>query len=194
MEKENKKLPVSLEMTYEQFYEKYFYFFVDYCKAHSFTDEPEDIVEDAFAELWEHWDSLNSHAEFVLFKWVKEAIALIVKAYYRKRAKYPVFVESNEQIDKNYPQTANDFELSLEDDIIEKETYQYYLNEVRKRLSPKDCQLFDCIMIKKMSIKETAARLSKSEKAVSVGATRLRAKLRSRILPEIIPQEFMAKK
>lgn len=194
MDKENKKLPVSLEMTYEQFYKKYFHRFVDYCKVRAFTNEPEDIVEDAFAALWEHWDRLDSHAEFVLFDWVKKAIALIVKAYYRKRANTPVFAEFNEQIDEDYPQIAKGFTLSLEDEIVENETFQYYLDEIKKRLSPKDCELFDCIIIKKMSIKETAARLSKSEKAISVGISRLRKKLRSRILPEVIPNAFLTNK
>lgn len=194
MEKENKKLPVSLEMTYEQFYEKYFFRFVDYCKIHKLTNEPEDIVEDAFAALWEHWDRLESHAEFVLFDWVKKAIALITKAYYRKRAKNPIFVEFNEQIEEGYPQIAKDLEPSLEDDIVENETYQYYLDEIKKHLSTKECQLFDCIILKKMSIRDTAACLSKSEKAVSVSITRLRKKLRSRILPEVIPYTFLTKK
>lgn len=185
---DNRRNHDALEMTYEQFFEKYFHRLVDYCNIHSPSEDSEDIVMDAFATLWKHWNKLESHAEPVLFVWTKRAIALISKAHYRKRSKEPTFVEVSGQIDEIHPQAMPDTALSIEERVIENETYQQYLTEINKRLSPKERQLFDCIIIKEMSIRETAKHLAKTEKAISVGITRLREKLRCRILPEVLPK------
>lgn len=184
----NRKKHDAIEMTYEQFFSKYYHRFVDYCNIYSPSEDSEDVIMDAFATLWKHWDELESHAEPVLFVWTKKAIALITKAHYRKRSKAPAFVEFSEQIDENYPQAMPDTAPSMEESIVENETYQQYLSEINKRLSPKERQLFDCIIIKEMSIRETANHLSKTEQAVSVGIVRLREKLRCKILPEILPK------
>lgn len=185
---ESRKKHDALEMTYEQFFEKYYHRLVDYCNIYSPSEDSEDVVMNAFATLWKHWDKLESHAEPVLFVWTKRAIALISKAHYRKRAKEPTFVEFSEQIDESHLQAMPDTTPSMEESVVENETYQQYLAEINKRLSPKERQLFDCIIIKEMSIKETANHLAKTEKAVSVGITRLREKLRCRILPEVLPK------
>lgn len=185
---ENPKSPAASEIAYEPFFEKYYFRYVNYCNARSSGEDAEDIVMEAFAELWKHWDELDSHAEFVLCSWIKKAIALISKAHYRKRAKDPAFVELDGPTDEGHPRELQDPAPSVEDRVVENETYRQYLAEINKRLSPTDRDLFDCIVLREMSIRETAKVLSKSEKAVSVGVTRLRAKLRDRILPEILPK------
>ncbi len=193
MKKERSKTKNSSEMSFEQFFEKYyFHFFVNYCKVHLHVDHSEDVAEEAFIELWKHWDKLDSHAEFVLFTWVKKAVTLISKSYRRKQAKEPNFTEFNECVDDRFSQI--NFAPSMEECIVEEETYQNYLNEINKQLSPNDQQLFHCMVIKKMSIKETATHLSKSEKAVSVAITRLRVRLRRQILPEVLQTSPISKK
>ena len=169
-----------IEMTIEQFFDKYYFRFIDYCKIRFSGAEIEGLVEDAFLSLWKHWEQLNSHAEFVLFVWTKKAIHLIAKAQYRKRAQEPLLVELDEQAD-----AASGLQRE-EDGIIEQETYRQYIDQINERLSPSDRRLFDCYIIKEMSVRQTAQALSKSEKAVSVGLVRLRVRLRDRILPEIL--------
>lgn len=195
MEKRHNKTRISSEMTFENFFEKYYFdFFVNYCKFSLHVDNYEDVAEEAFVELWRHWDELDSHAEFVLFTWTKKAAELLSMSHHRKHAKEPIFVEFNECIDDIPLRMSTDLRYSMEESFVEKETYKYYLAEINKRLSPKEQQLFSCIIINEMSIRETAHILSKSEKAVSVAITRLRVKLRSKILPEIFPKSSSAKK
>lgn len=195
MEKGHNKKRISPEMTFEKFFEKYYFdFFVNYCKVSLHVDNYEDVAEEAFVELWKHWDELDSHAEFVLFTWTKKAAELLSKSHRRKQAKEPIFVEFNECIDDILLRMTTSIRNSMEDSIVENEIHQYYLAEINKRLSPKEQQLFSCIIINKMSIRETAHILSKTEKAVSVAITRLRVKLRNKILPEIIPKIPSAKK
>ena len=176
----------ALDMTFEQFFDKYYFWFVDYCKVRFSEGALEGTVEEAFLSLWKHWDQLNSHAEFVLFVWTRNAIQLISKAHYRKRGKEPLLVELDGQTDVNGRQSEGEPPLSEEDRIIERETYRRYIEQIKERLSPADRQLFDCYMIRELSVRQTAAALSKSEKAVSVALVRLRARLRNRILPEIL--------
>lgn len=175
------------EITYEKFFEKYYHRFVDYCTVHSPGEDAEDVVMDAFAALWKRWEELDSHAEFVLCAWVKKAVALLSKAHYRKRAAEPTFVELDKQPDEGHPQELPDTSPPVEESVVEDEVYKQYLAEINKRLSPADRELFDCVVLREMSVREAAKTLSKSEKAVSVGMTRLRAKLRNRVLPEILP-------
>ncbi len=155
-------------------------------------DHSEDVAEEAFIELWKHWNKLDSHAEFVLFTWVKNAVTLISKSYRRQQAKEPNITEYNESIDDYF--SKKNPAPSMEESIVEEETYQYYLDEINKQLSSNDQQLFHCVIIKKMSIKETADYLAKSEKAVSVVISRLRVKLRRQILPEILQKSPTEKK
>lgn len=188
---ENKKSHDTPKISYEQFFEKYYHRFADYCTVRSPGEDAEDIVMDAFTALWRHWDELDSHAEAVLCSWIKKAIALLSKAHYRKRATEPAFVELDKPVDEGYPLELQDTSPPVEDRVVENETYKQYLAEINKRLSPADRELFDCMVMREMSIRETAKALSKSEKAISVGMTRLRTKLRDRILPEILSKQSL---
>ena len=176
------------EMTFEQFFDQYYKRLAAYCRAVSPGEDPDDLVEEAFIALWKHWGQLESHAEFVLFTWTKKAIAFGAKAAYRKRAKGPALVSLEEQIDEGRPIVMEDAAPSVEDSVVEDETYRQYLAEINKRLSPTDQRLFECVILSELSIKETAQALSKSEKAVSVAVTRLRARLRDKVLPEVLPR------
>ena len=184
---ENQTVPTP-DMTFEQFFDQYYFRFVDYWKVRTPGDDAEELVQEAFVSLWEHWDRLESHAEFVLFSWTKKALALLSKANFRKRAKEGAPLEFDERIDEAYPQVMREAEPSVEESVVENEAYRQYLAEINKRLSQSDRRLFAC-MIRSMSLKETAKALSKSEKAISVGISRLREKLRRKILPEILPKE-----
>lgn len=187
MRKDKKISHASPDMTFEQFFKKYYYWFLDYCLVRSLVGEPEDIVADAFVALWEHWEELNSHEEFVLIAWVKKAVSFVSMSNYQKRAKRPATVEFDENLDEYYPRATKDLQLSMEDRVVEEDAYQRYLADIRQRLSSKEWQLFDYMILQKLSIRETASKLGKSEKAVSVDITRLRAKLRKQILPKIFP-------
>lgn len=180
-----------LEMTFEQFFDQYYKRFVEYCRAVSPGEDPDDLVEEAFVALWKHWAQLDSHAEFVLFTWTKKAIAFGTKAAYRKRAKGPALVSLEEKIDGGDSLAMQDAAPSVEDSVVENETYRQYLAEINKRLSPTDQRLFECVILNELSIKETAQALSKSEKAVSVAVTRLRARLRDKILPDVLPKHTL---
>lgn len=188
MEIENGKKH-SAEMVFEQFFDRYYKRFVEYCRAVSPGEDPDDLVEEAFVALWKHWEQLESHAEFVLFTWTKKAIAFGAKAAYRRRAKAPISLDGQQE--EGTPGEIRDPSPSVEDFVVEEEAYRQYLAEIYKRLSPTDCRLFELVMLEKRSIKEAACALSKSEKAVSVGVTRLRARLRDKILPEVLPKQAL---
>lgn len=172
------------EMTFEQFFDRYYHRLAAYCRTISPGEDPDDIVEEAFIALWKHWEQLDSHAEFVLFTWAKKAVALGAKAACRKQAKQPASVPLDEQ-------PIEDPAPSVEETVVEDEIYRQYLAEINKRLSPTDRQLFECVMLNKLSVQETARALSKSEKAVTVAVSRLRARLRDKILPEVLPKHTM---
>ena len=189
MKKINSKSAASRELTFEEFYEKYYLKLVDYCSFLSSlpNSSAEDISEDVFVELWKHWNNLESHAEFVLLSWTKKAAFLLSKAQRRKSANEPVCVEYNEQIVEEHLRGAKEAVSSMEEQITENAAYLHYLSRIEKRLSLKENLLFDCLVVKGMTVKETAILLSVSEATVKVSFTRLRAKLRNKILPDILP-------
>lgn len=195
MEKDKTKSVTSRKMTFEEFYKKYYFRLVEYCTylAYVSSDMSEDIAEEAFLELWRHWDQLESHAEFVLLTWTKKAVVLLCKAQCRKKANEPIYVEFDERIDEEILRDSQNLESLMENQIIENDAYLQYLSEINKRLTSNEQQLFQCLVVREMSVKKAAKYLSKSEISVKVGATRLRAKLRNKILPEILPEFYSTK-
>lgn len=177
----------SEELSFDDFYRKFFAHFVRYCRA-AFRVSPadaEEIVEDAFVALWKHWGDLQTHTEVGLHVWLTRSIRLLATAFFRKKAREPEAMEFDrlvEEAEKDPERRA-----SAEDHVVEQETYAAYLKEIRARLNNTERNLFDCVIIGDLTVRQTADRLQMKENTVKVSLCRLRKKLRERILPELLP-------
>lgn len=177
----------SEELTFDDFYHRFFAHFVRYCRA-SFrvsAADAEEIVEDAFVALWKHWGELETHTEIGLHVWISRSIRLLASAFFRKKSHEPELMDFDrlvEEAEKDPERRA-----SAEDQVVEQETYATYLKEIRARLSATERNLFDCAIVGQLTVRQTADRLQMKENTVKVSLCRLRKKLRERILPELLP-------
>ena len=67
---------------------------------------------------------------------------------------------------------------SAEDHVIERETYATYLQQIRERLNANERNLFDCVIVGELTVRQTADRLHMKENTVKVSLCRL---------PELLP-------
>lgn len=149
------------DLSFGEFYTCCFSMFVRYIIQRLRVDKytAEDIVSDAFAVMFMKWESLDNYKEIVLTSWMYKALEMKCLEYRRKNA--------------DTLETYNDDMLNIRTPYIntekvENDKYLRYIDEIKKRLSPTDWSVFECIVIRKFSMKETAKMLNISEVAVRV--------------------------
>lgn len=175
------------ELTFDEFYRQFFAHFIHYCRA-AFRVSPvdaEEIVEDAFVELWKHWSSLETHTEIGLQVWLTRSIRLLATAFFRKKSREPEAMDFEQLVEE--AEKDPERRTTAEDSVIERETYATYLKEIRARLNATERNLFDCVIVGQLTVRQTADRLHMKENTVKVSLCRLRKKLRERILPDLLP-------
>lgn len=177
------------EISFAPFYKKYYARMLSYC-FHTFRlseQDAEDIVSDAFTELWQQWNELDAHSEPILLSWIRTTIKYQTYSFNRKKAKAPATVELGEWIASNPSQPPDSEPISLSDgDPSNELVYRTYLEVIRSKLNPKQLQLFECIIVEQNDISTAAGLLHMKENTVKVGLKRLRAKLRKDILPQLL--------
>lgn len=172
------------EISFDTFYIQYYSAMVSYC-CHSFGltgPDAEDAVGEAFTRLWSRWESIDPRTLPVLLAWIRKTVRNLSYDRNREIARKKT-VELGEWI---AGEEADPSACLIEDIVFGEQLYQGYLEQIRNKLSPRQRLLFDCIVIRKMDIPAAAKLLNRKEHSVRVALYRLRKKLKTDILPEIL--------
>lgn len=162
------------ELSFDETFDQNYSMMVKRCKGKIGPNDAEDLVIEAFTLLYEKWDSFDNHREKVLTVWLYKTLDNKCSEYLRKKRRTELLSENLIICDKE------DIDASAE-----YEKYGNYVEEIKKRLTPAEKELFDCIICKEMSPKETEEYLKISGVALRVRWFRTKKHI-SMFLPEII--------
>lgn len=193
----------SAEIGFEAMHKKYYARLLRY-SAYVFHNFPikndhfhlfdaEDIVSDAFAELYVRWDQLPSHGEVGLLRWLRKTVKLKTYTFHRKQAAEPEKIELADWLDMGETGWEGEMPdmLGRRDPAYDEFRLEAYVREIRKRLNPEQERLFDSVILQENTVGQAAESLRKKENTVRVELYRLRRKLRREILPEVLGPEYM---
>ena len=169
-------------MDAEKIYQQYFDKIYKYCYFKTQRDKyiTEELVSKVFFLLYQKWDQLNNRSDLEILKWLYCTANLIIKEYNRS-IKYVVSI-SEEYTALLQDQKDAEYQTNQ---VLEEETYQYYINAIKKRLKEKDKQLFDDIVVKRISYSSIAQKMCIDQRAVQMRWIRLQKKIR-KFIHEII--------
>ena len=141
----------------------------------------QDITQEVFYELFSHWDSFHTRTEAGLLTWLYRTADILIKKYFRlqKKAKKIESLQNANQIDFQFQVDSN---LLAEE---ERRQYEFYIKEIKEKLSKKELQIFEYIILQKYTVSQTAKLLDMKENTVMVSLYRLRKKL-NKLLDKII--------
>lgn len=193
----------SAEIGFEALHEKYHarllrysaYVFYKFPLRNDHFDryDAEDIVSDAFAELYVRWEELPSHGEAGLLRWLRKTVKLKTYTFHRKQAAEPEKIELTDWLDMGETGWEGDLpEMAEQTDPMDDEfRLAAYVREIKKRLDPEQKRLFDCVILQRRTVQQAAEILRKKENTVRVELYRLRRTLRKKILPEVLGPEYV---
>lgn len=179
---------MNLEQSFEAFYRQYYASMVSYC-YHTFQisrPDSEDLVGEAFTQLWQQYRDFDNYSLPILIAWTRKTIRYLAYSYHRKQASAPVTVELGQWIAQEESQGTEASVDPMDDPISNEQVYQTYLNQIRRGLSRHQLRLFDCIIVGQHDITTAAKLLGMKENTVKVGLKRLRHKLKTDILPDLL--------
>lgn len=163
------------EQSYPDIYRGCFPKLVTYlqrCHACKHQDA-EDLAAQALHILWEKWDTLETHTEAGILRWLMQTAKNLLRDETKKKARHPVTVSLDELTDQQLP--SMDTLSSPDQDEAE---YARYLAELTKRLSTSEAALLCAKVEKKQSDTEIAAQLGISVNALRVRWLRTKNKIR----------------
>lgn len=193
----------SAEIGFEALHEKYHarllrysaYVFYKFPLRNDHFDryDAEDIVSDAFAELYVRWEELPSHGEAGLLRWLRKTVKLKTYTFHRKQAAEPEKIELTDWLDMGETGWEGEMpEMAEQTDPMDDEfRLAAYVREIKKRLDPEQKRLFDCVILQRRTVQQAAEILRKKENTVRVELYRLRRTLRKKILPEVLGPEYV---
>lgn len=193
----------SAEIGFEALHEKYHarllrysaYVFYKFPLRNDHLDryDAEDIVSDAFAELYVRWEELPSHGEAGLLRWLRKTVKLKTYTFHRKQAAEPEKIELTDWLNMGETGWEGDLpEMAEQTDPMDDEfRLAAYVREIKKRLDPEQKRLFDCVILQRRTVQQAAEILRKKENTVRVELYRLRRTLRKKILPEVLGPEYV---
>lgn len=155
----------------EAFYQNYS-LMLKYCNRRLNPNISEDIVSEAFVLLYTKWDTLVSHQEKLITAWIYKVLRLKCMEYRRE-----IYSRKN-TIDLNYVLDGSVY-LDNISPFFEEYNYLYYINAIQKKLSEIERTVFDCIIVKEMSVADTAKHLNISQNNVRVRLSRTKTHIRS---------------
>lgn len=173
------------DMSFDEFFKKRWNSTVVYCRdtykiSHQ---DSEDIAQEAFTELWNKWDTLNSHMEFVLLRWIRTTTRYIVYHHNRKKGKEPTIVPLEDWLLlEELGELAPLYSPELTKDA---DAYEKYIQWIRSELTPKQWMIFESIVLHENEISTTAKLLNMRVNTVSVYWLRIKNKIKKEILPNI---------
>lgn len=167
-------------MTYEEIYKKYRRRIESFCQYKLGTADvqiAEDLCSEVFLLLYEKWETLGTHEEGRVLKWLYNAALIKTRAYHRIEATAPRVYSLEEQGEL----AAQGEELLYRDGEAEDELYSQYLAQIKDTLTQKDRITFELKVEKHYTIKEIAKELHANEVTIKVRWYRIQQKLKEKI-------------
>lgn len=161
----------------EDFCSKYYNSIHMYC-LHAVNGDhyvADDITGETFLLFMQKWENFNfnSHEHKMALSWLYKTAKL--KILEHSRQKHPVSVED----ELSYEDTTY---LTSEDESIR---FEKYIELVKEKLTPEECNLFEHIVINNKNYQEVSVLLGISKRATALRWYRLKHKIKQWI-PEIL--------
>ena len=163
------------EQSYPDIYRGCFPKLVTYLqKCHACKhQDAEDIAAQALHILWEKWDTLETHTEAGILRWLMQTAKNLLRDEAKKKARHPVTVSLDDLTDQQRPT----IDMLFPPEQSEAE-YARCLAELIKRLSASDAALLCAKVEKRQTDAEIAAQLGISINALRVRWLRVKKKIR----------------
>ena len=173
--KEDDMMNQTTEQIYQNIYRASFPKLVTYLR-HRYAcngQDAEDIAAQALHILWQKWDTLETHTEAGLLRWLLLCAQNLMRDERKKRKRRPEVVSLEDMADTHHPALP-----PAPDPWQDKANYDRYVAEIQRRLSEKDAALFHAKIVEHARDEEIAARLG-----ISIGTLRVRwLRVKRRIL------------
>ena len=153
-------------------------------KSHACNrQDAEDVAARALHILWEKWDTLETHTEGGILRWLLQTAKNLMRDEVKKKVRRPETVSLEEMTEGQLPQdTLDPFPQQIETE------YARYLEEIANRMPEADAALLRAKIEGKQSDAEIAAQLGISLNALRVRWMRTRRKIRA-VWDEVIPND-----
>lgn len=164
----------STEQAYQEIYRSAFPKLVIYLqRRHNCNwQDAENISAQALHILWQKWDTLESHTEAGMLRWLLLTTQNLMRDEVRKKQRKPQPLSLEELTDNRHPLTMP--EISPQQSEQE---YTSYITEIMERLSESDAMLFHAKIVDCEPDKEIAARLGLTVNALRVRWFRIKRKI-----------------
>ena len=169
------------EHSFDHIYRSYYRIILRYIVVQRgfHIQDAEDITQEVFSLLWQKRELMHYDSEKQILCWLFEAAKIKSLEYSRL---YAHRIKTISLGDFEYSSTPifekGDEFVRLQEIESQEEKYQLYLTRLKSEMNEKDRLLFECIIEKEMSPKETAALLNISDVNLRVRWHRLRIKLK----------------
>lgn len=162
------------DISFESAYRKYCNMLISNCYYMGVKNrcDAEEIVDDIFTLLYGKWNSLESHAEAVVIKWLNVTLRNVTYSYVRgknKQAKMLAEVEREASILRAEKKS-----------VYSDEEYDKLIEKLYAEMSEAEILLFDCIVNQDMTLKDVAILTEESINTVKSRWLRLKRKLEKR--------------
>lgn len=170
---------VSTEKSYEEIYLENFNRMVWYCHYMRVSDctveLAEDIVQNAFLELYGKWNLLKSHDELLLIAWLRRTIRNMLFNIIRNKKNKPYMV--------NYEDCLFDKNLSYNEtfECERGHSFAEYVAYIKDHISDEEYALFSLYVIENLSLVQIASMTKTNPSTVKTRWRRLSIKLRNMI-------------
>ena len=134
--------------------------------------DAEEIVDDVFALLYIKWNSLESHAESVVLKWLNITLRNVTYSYVRRKNKQARMLAEAER-------EASILRAEKKSACSEEE-YNKLLEKFSAEMNEAEMLLFDCIINNDMTLKDVSILTEENVNTVKSRWLRLRKKLEKR--------------
>ena len=164
----------STEQTYQEIYRSAFPKLVTYLQRRYPCNwqDAEDISAQALHILWQKWDTLESHTEAGMLRWLLLTTQNLMRDENKRKHRRPQLLSLEELTDNQHPLTMP--ELTLQQSEQE---YTNYITEIMQRLSESDAALFHAKIIDHKPDEEIAARLGLTVNALRVRWFRIKRRI-----------------
>ena len=169
-------------MTYEEVYKKHRKRIESFCSYKLSTADrqlAEDLASEIFLLLYMKWETLESHEEGRVLKWLYNAALIKVREHYRLAGKKPLVYSLEDYATPDAPpcEALTCLDTQADDEIV----YKQYLVQIKATLSQKDKQTFVLKVEKQYTIAQIAEELAENEVTVKVRWFRIRQKLKQQM-------------
>ncbi|CDE17810.1 rNA polymerase sigma-24 subunit ECF subfamily [Eubacterium sp. CAG:841] len=162
------------DISFESTYMKYCNMLISNCCYMGAKNryDAEEIVDDVFALLYIKWNSLESHAESVVLKWLNITLRNVTYSYVRRKNKQARMLAEAER------------EASIlraeKKSACSDEEYNKLLEKLYAEMNEAEMLLFDCIINNDMTLKDVSILTEENVNTVKSRWLRLRKKLEKR--------------